>query len=108
MSLRKFSKSLQILIKLHNNKISKLDYSVIRYLKKPNIPLTNILLFDNLWECNCDAEKLIQIPSINNSLNVGKMRCKNDDALLLKVNFTEKCTFKYSLSDIEMICNMKL
>ena len=86
-----FTESLQVL-KLHDNNISRIDHSVIKYLKKPNISLKNISLFSNPWKCDCNAKKLTQISSVNNSLNVENIRCKNDDALLFKVNFTEMCT----------------
>ena len=41
-----FSDSLQVL-KLHGNKITKLDDAVIQHLKNPNISLTNLMLHKN-------------------------------------------------------------
>ena len=96
-----FSESLQVL-KLHKNNISNLECSVIQYLEKQNIVMSYISLYDNPWKCDCGSKKLTQLSSINNTYNLQKMRCKNDDALLFKVNFTEKCTSKNNLPKKEI------
>ena len=95
-----FSESLQVL-ELHDNKISKLDYSVIRYLEKQNTSLTNLSLYNNPWECDCGSEKLTEISTINNYYsNVEKARCQNYKEFLFKVNFTDLCYDKNSLSNV--------
>ena len=76
--------------------------SVIEYLQKSNITLTNLSLYNNPWECNYRAKKLTQILSVNNIYNMQNMRCEIDDALLFKVNFAEKCFDKNSLSKNEI------
>ena len=88
-----FSKSLRTL-KLNDNKISKLDYSVMQHLEKSDISLTNLSLHDNPWECDCNTEKLTKISSINNSYSREKIHCKNYNEFLFKVNFSNLCRDK--------------
>ena len=96
-----FSESLQVL-KLHNNKISQLDDSVIQYLGKSDITLTNLTLYGNPWEYDCDSQKSIQISFIKNNLNVEMTRCKNYKKLLLKAKFIDESSSKGSSSDNEI------
>ena len=90
ISTNVFSGSLQVL-KLHDNQIPKLDSLVIEYLKMPNISLKNLTLYGNPLECDCDAQKLTQIPTIIDSVNVKSIFCNNYNELLFKVNFPEIC-----------------
>ena len=90
-----FSESLKVL-KLHDNKITKIDDSVIQHLTKQNISLTELSLYNNPLECDCKSQILFKISSINNSFNIANNRCKNYNEFLYKVNFTHLCTVKNS------------
>ena len=59
----------------------------------------NLTLYGNPWKCDCAAEKLIKIASINNSYNRENIRCKEDKQLLFQTNFTKICNSSYDNED---------
>ena len=94
ISIDSFTKSLQIL-RLHDNNITKLDYSVIEYLESPNTTLSTLSLYGNPWECDCNSKKLTKISFIRNNLdNVEKIRCENYKEFLFQVDFSDFCNDK--------------
>ena len=77
---------------MHDNNITKLDFSLIEYLENPNSTLSNLSLYGNPWECDCHTKKLTKISFIrNNHDNVEKIHCKNYDEFLFQVDFSNFC-----------------
>lgn len=58
VSTKVFSNSLRIL-KLHNNRITRLDESVITTLTTNRV-LNQLTLHNNKWECTCESRKLLK------------------------------------------------
>ena len=64
-------------------------------LDKPFTLLSSLSLYNNPWECDCNIKKLIKISLIrNNRDNVGKIRCKNYNAFLFQIDFSDCCNYK--------------
>ena len=90
-----FSKSLQVL-QLHNNSVSRLDSSVIEYLRGENLTLNSLTLHNNPWICDCEEREMLNLVHeliTKSNFNVKMIYCNNFNKYMIELSLTELCTY---------------